>query len=149
MCLLQVTMCSVKVQRQWLSFLSPPSSFSWRQNVRSLAFQLSSETRYCKIDLEMYTTSINLSPPPPPCELLFLSTCFSAPARSFWEAAVEASLSAHRLCWVLGVNRGTFKVTFRISQNQYYRCGTLSWMLVSPTMESDQLLPLTNARCLT
>ena len=111
MCLLQVTMCSVKVQRQWLSFLSPPSSFSWRQTVRSLAFQLSSETRYCKIDLEMYTTSINLSPPAAPLwafvsQHLFLSTSQKFLRGSCWSVPQCSSslLSSWRQPWYFQSN---------------------------------------------
>ena len=104
-----ITTCSFKVRRRWLLRHSPQSSFSWRPTVRSLDFQLLSETRYCEMDLVI--TSVALPP--------LWAFWFSAPASRFGEAAVEASICAHSLRRVLGVNWGTFKAPPMSSQNQY------------------------------
>ena len=66
-----ITTCSFKVRRRWLLRHSPPLSYSWRPTVKSLDFQLLSETRYCEMDLVMCTTSVAL---PPTVSFLILST---------------------------------------------------------------------------
>ena len=58
-----ITTCSFKVRRLWLLRHSPQSSFSWRPTVRSLDFQLLSETRYCEMDLVITFVAL-----PPHCE---------------------------------------------------------------------------------